>query len=390
MKNCLEIIAKSKKTKSRAGKIKTAHGIVETPCFIPDATYGAVKHLSSHELKDIGLQMVLGNIYHLGIRPGVKMIKRFGGLGKFMNWNRPILTDSGGFQAFSLAHKNKMGKIEKDGIRFKDHLSGDEHFLTPESSIRMQLDVGADLMMVLDYPVEPEAPEAVNRYSVSLTSEWAKKSLEYFRRGPAGRLLPKTSTRGPFLGVPLRSPPPSTPILMAIIQGAGDREMRKRSFDELEKIGKFAGYGFGGVVGGANNNETLEYTADLIPDDRIRYVMGGAEPLQIAEMVRQGWDLFDCVLPTRNARHGLAYTFADRKELKFEEVRIWQGRYRLDKKPIEVGCDCFACQNYSRAYIRHLLKVKEPLGQRLVTIHNLRFYMRLMETIRNKIQKGEF
>lgn len=369
MGSFFKIIAKSKNSNARVGRIKTSHGIVETPCFIPDATYGAVKHLSSKDLKEIGLQMILGNIYHLGIRPGTKIIKKLGGLHWFMNWNEPILTDSGGFQAFSLAHKSKMGKIEKDGIKFKDHLSGSEHFLTPEKSVQMQLDVNADILMVLDYPVEPEASASVNRYSVSLTNQWAKQSFDYFSH------FAKASR---------------DKLLMAIIQGAGDKEMRKKSFDGLEKINQFAGYGFGGVVSGANNDEVLKYTASLIPDDRIHYVMGGATPKQVVKLVKMGWDLFDCVLPTRNARHGLAYTFAKKNKFSFTEVRIWQEKYKLDKNPIEKDCDCFACESFSRAYIRHLLKVREPLGQRLMTIHNLRFYVRLMQLIRKGIKDKDF
>jgi len=345
------------KTKARTGKLKTDHGIVETPCFIPDATYGAVKHLSSLDLEEIGLQMILGNIYHLGIRPGVDLIKKIGGLRKFMNWDGPILTDSGGWQVFSLVYKNKMGKVLSSGVEFKDHLSGKRHLLTPESSIQMQLDVDSDILMVLDYPISPEGNRTDNEKSVELTIKWAKIGKEYFdkRGGNKGK------------------------ILMAIIQGANNKEMRKKCYQQLKEIG-FEGYGFGGPP---TNNRILKYTADLIPDDKVRYLMGGGPPKQIIQAVSMGWDLFDCVIPTRNARHGLAYTFTG-------EIKIKKEKYRLDKKPIEKDCPCLACQNYSRAYIRHLLRVKEPLGERLMTVHNLTFYMRLMKLIREKIKKNKF
>jgi len=354
-----KVVTTDSKTRARLGRIKTPHGVVETPCFIPDATYGAVKHLSSEELKEIGLQMILGNVYHLGIRPGTKLIEKMGGLRKFMNWPGPILTDSGGFQVFSLVHKNKMGRVGRNGIKFKDHVSGQEHFLTPEKSIQDQLNLGSDILMVLDYPVFPGESQNKNRYSVSSTTRWAEKSKNYFdKHGGKDK------------------------ILMAIIQGAGDRDLRKRSFQELGKIGFFSGYGFGGIVNRQNLN-VLDYTANLIPEEKIRYLMGSGPPKQIVKAVAMGWDLFDSVVPTRNARHGLAYTFSG-------EIRIWQEKYKLDKKPIERDCPCSACRNYSRAYVHHLLKIKEPLGQRLMTIHNLTFYMRLMKRIREAISGNSF
>jgi len=360
--------ASDPKTKARVGELKTTHGTIETPCFIPDATYGAVKHLSSLDLKDVGLQMVLGNIYHLGIRPGVDLIKKMGGLRKFMNWDGPVLTDSGGWQVFSLVYKpslilanarskKNMGRVLSSGVEFKDHISGEKHFLSPEESIRMQLAVDSDILMVLDYPISPQGSKKDNERSVNLTIKWAKIGKEYFQKRKEGK----------------------GKILMAIIQGANDQEMRKKCYQQLKEIG-FAGYGFGGPP---TNRKILKYTADLIPDDRIRYLMGGGPPRQIIEAVSMGWDLFDCVVPTRNARHGLAYTFSGK-------INIKQKKYRLDKRPIEKDCPCFACRNHSRAYIRHLLNVKEPLGERLMTIHNLTFYMRLMRLIREKIKKRRF
>jgi len=354
---CFKILSEDKKTKARIGEIKTASGVVKTPCFVPDATYGVVKHLSGDDLRETNLQMVLGNVHHLSIRPGSRRLKKFGGLKKFMDWEGPLLTDSGGFQAYSMVHKNRMGKVEKGGVRFRDHLSGKEHFLTPQKSIQSQLDLGADVLMVLDYPVFPDEPKSANRYSVSLTTRWAKESKEYFDQHASQKQ-----------------------ILMAIIQGAGDKELRKRSFQELERINKFSGYGFGGIVDGKNLS-LLDFVANLIPEDRIRYLMGAGPPKLIIQAVAMGWDLFDCVVPTRNARHGLAYTFDG-------EIKIRQARYRDDQSSLEKDCPCLACQNYSRAYLYHLFKVKEPLGQRLLTLHNLTFYTRLMKLIREKISQG--
>jgi queuine tRNA-ribosyltransferase len=336
--------------------INTASGSVNTPAFIPDATYGAVKHLSTLELKQLGQQMILGNVYHLGIRPGIKQIKKLGGLKKFMKWDGPLLTDSGGWQVFSLIYSHQMGKISEDGVEFKDHLSGDLHQLTPEISIQDQLDLGSDILMCLDYPVAPGDLSQTNERSVRLTTKWAKTAYEYFQKNKDKQNL------------------------LAIVQGASDKEMRLKSFQELEKITDWPGYAFGGVP---EDMEILEYTARLIPDKKLRYVMGGSPPVQMLELITQGWDLFDCVVPTRNARHGVAYTF-------FGEVKIMQEGYRLDEQPVEKDCDCFACQNYSRAYIRHLLKVNEPFGQRLMTIHNLYFYNHLLEKVRISIKKGQF
>lgn len=358
MKSVFKIIKKDSQTKARLGQINTQHGTIKTPAYLPDATYGAVKGLDAHDLENIGLQSILGNSYHLWIRPGIKLIEKFGGLHKFMNWSKPILTDSGGWQVFSLAYKSKMGRILPKGIEFKDHLTGKKHLLTPKKAIDNQLKLDADLLMVLDYPVSPSPSKKDNLRSIELTTKWARLSKQAFDQ--------HDNSEGK--------------ILMAIIQGANDMALRKRSFEELENISGFPGYGFGGPL---PNNQALEYTAGLIPDDRIRYVMGAGRPEDIINCVSWGWDLFDCVIPTRNARHGLLYTFSG-------ELRILSQKYQDDQQPIEKDCPCLACQNYSRAYIRHLLKVKEPLGARLASIHNLKFYMRLMEKVRTTIKSGQF
>lgn len=351
------VVKKDKNSQARVGEIKTLHGTIETPTFIPDATYGCVKHVSSQELNKIGLQIILGNIYHLGLRPGTKIIKKLGGLHGFMNWQKPIITDSGGWQVFSLVYQHKMGKVRENGIEFRDPLTGLKHFLTPEKSLQMQLEANSDILMVLDYPIIGEASEEDNKISVSLTTEWAKQSLKAF----------------------LKSKNHHGKILMPIIQGASSQKMRKKSYESLSALGDFPGFGFGGPP---TDKKILRYTASLIPENKIRYLMGGERPKELLAAVKMGYDLFDCVVPTRNARHGLAYTFQG-------EIRITQQKYLQDKKPLEKDCPCLACQNYSQAYIRHLLKVGEPLGQRLMTIHNLTFYVRLMQKIRGNIKREE-
>ena len=363
MAKFFQILTKDKTTNGRLGLIKTLHGNIHTPAFIPDATLAAVKHLSSAELEKIGLQIVLGNIYHLNLRPGIKIIEKLGGLHSFMAWPKPIITDSGGFQVFSLVYKSKMGKILTNGVEFKDHLTGQKHLLTAKKSIAAQLKINSDILMVLDYPVFGHSSKKDNQQSVALTTSWAKQSKKAFDQINQKKGL----------------------IIMAIIQGANSLKMRKKSFQELEAIYSWPGYGFGGPP---LNQKVLKYTAQLIPPNRIRYVMGGGTPKDILKAVAMGWDLFDCVIPTRNARHGLLYTFKG-------EIRISQQKYQYDKKPIEKGCPCQACravnqagQKYSRAYLRHLFKAKEPLALRLFTLHNLTFYMRLMKKIRENIKKG--
>jgi queuine tRNA-ribosyltransferase len=358
MSAVFQILTEEKATKARLGRLNTLHGPITTPAFVPDATYGAVKHLSSQDLKKINLQIVLGNIYHLGLRPGTKIINKLGGLHQFMNWNKPIITDSGGWQVFSLVYKNKMGKVKNTGIEFKDHLSGTKHFLTPSKSIKQQLKADADILMVLDYPVLGKASAADNNRSVKLTTSWAKTSLKAFQK------LNNKKDR----------------IILAIIQGADSSKMRKKSYQQLSTLYNWPGYGFGGPP---TNKKILKYTASLIPKSKIRYLMGGDSPLELIKAVSYGWDLFDCVIPTRNARHGLLYTFSG-------EIRINQEKYKLDKKPIEKNCPCQACQLYSRAYLRHLFKVNEPLAPRLFSLHNLCFYLRLMEKIRSSIKNGDF
>jgi len=349
-----KVLYQDKQTRARIGRLQTSHGSVTTPSYIPDATYGAVKHLTSQELNNTGLEMILANSYHLWLRPGTGLIKKFGGLHQFMNWSKPILTDSGGWQVFSLVYQNQMGRVLVNGVEFQDHLSGQTHLLTPAKAINNQLALNSDILMVLDYPVAPKPSLKDNQLSVKLTSRWAKQSHQAFINHPQAK----------------------TKLLMAIIQGANSKKLRKQSFNDLEAIYPFPGYGFGGPL---PNDQALEYTAQLIPNDRLRYVMGCGRPQDLVKTIAMGWDLFDCVIPTRNARHGLVYTFKGK-------LRLLTQKFESDQRSIEPGCSCLACQHYSRAYIRHLLKVKEPLGQRLTTIHNLSFYMQLLKQIKIHIK----
>lgn len=344
--NSFEITTPQQETHSRTGLLHTSHGDLHTPAFAPDATYGAVKHLSSNDLNKIGLSIVLGNSYHLSIRPGVELIQKHGGLHKFMQWGKPMITDSGGYQVFSLVHAKKMGKVHSDGVEFRDHITGDKHYLTPEIAIQNQLALGSDILVVLDYPVFPDANKKDNEYSVERTTAWARESKQAFESDPR--------SEGKFL--------------IAVIQGANDKDLRTRSYHELAEVG-FDGYAFGGHP---ENDEIADYVSQLIPDEKLKYMMGAGPPNDLKKFMAMGWDLFDCVVPTRNARHGLLYTSKC-------EIRIDNSKYKEDQNPVDENCDCELCTTYTRAYLHHLFKVNEPLGARLATIHNLRFYSSMIE-----------
>ncbi len=343
-----EVIKSNPNSKARLGKIITPHGVVETPAFAPDATYGVVKHLSSNDLNTIGLSIVLGNSYHLSIRPGVDLIKQQGGLHYFMKWDGPMITDSGGYQVFSLVHAKQMGKVLDHGVEFRDHVTGNKHLLTPTTAIQNQLTLGSDILVVLDYPVFPNASIKDNEYSVERTTQWAKESKQAFISDPRSK----------------------GKILIAVIQGANDFKLRKRSYEELAEIG-FDGFAFGGHP---EKDDVAAYTANIIPDEKLKYMMGAGPPEDIIKFAKMGWDLFDCVVPTRNARHGLLYTSEG-------NLRIDKSQFQADQNPIDNVCKCELCTTYSRSYLYHLFKVKEPLAARLATIHNLTFYMRLMRNI---------
>lgn len=340
--------------------LRTRRGPIETPVFMPVGTQGTVKAVSPRELHELGAQIILGNTYHLHVRPGEKLIARLGGLHRFNGWDRPILTDSGGFQVFSLA---RLRKITEDGVHFQNHLDGTPTFIGPEQSMEIQRDLGSDIVMTFDecppYPCE----EAVASTSLDLTLRWAVRCKEWWAA----------------------QPDESKPLLFGIVQGSSYPELRARSAQELVKIG-FDGYAVGGVSVGEPEPEmmaAIEHAEPHLPQDRARYAMGLGTPPQMVEMVARGIDMFDCVLPTRLARNGTAFTAKGTMALK-------NAGYAEDPGPIEEGCTCYACANFTRAYIRHLIKAEEILGLRLVSLHNLHFYLNLMRTARRAIIEGTF
>ena len=359
-----KIIKKSKKSKARVGKLSTFRGLVNTPFFLPIATKGSVKTLTPEELKDLGTEIILANTYHLFLRPGLKVIKKAGGLHKFMHWSRPILTDSGGFQVFSLA---KSRKIMKKGVEFRDDISGEKHLLTPEKAIQIQKTLGSDIMMILDECVAHPAKRNYVEKSIKLTYQWAKKSKRVFKS--------------------------KKQLLFGIIQGLIYKDLRLQSVKDITSL-NFDGYAIGGLAVGEpvkKMYQVLDWILPELPENKPRYLMGVGRPEQIVEAVKMGIDMFDCVIPTRNARHGMLYKFKIQKSkfkitnqnLKFyEEIHIKKAKYASDIKPIDSNCDCYTCKNYTRAYLRHLFISNEPLALRLATIHNLRFYLQLMKRIR--------
>lgn len=352
----------SKKNKARRGILDTAHGEIETPFFMSIATSGFIKGLTTDEMKEIKAPVILSNTYHLMLRPGEKLIKKAGGLHKFMNWQGPILTDSGGYQVFSLA---KFRKISDSGVKFKSGIDGKEYFLTPKKAIEVQQDLGSDIIMVLDECIENPASYNVAHEAVERTTRWAKLCKKQ------------------------RSKKTKKQLLFGIMQGSLYKDLRKKSAEDLIKIG-FDGYAIGGLAVGEGKSEMykmVEYAANLLPEDRPRYLMGVGYPEDIVKAVSLGVDMFDCVIPTRNARHGMLFTDLKNIDLKkgtvkYKALHITNEKYKEDFKPVDKNCDCELCKNYSRSYLRHLFMSKSFLGQRLATLHNLRFYIRLMGEIR--------
>ena len=394
-----KILNKSKKSKARTGIIKTAKGVIHTPFFLPIATKASVKALDSADLENLGAEIILANTYHLYLRPGLSVIKKAGGLHKFMNWSGPILTDSGGFQVFSLS---KWRKIKKEGVEFIDNVSGNKHLLTPEKAIEIQKVLGSDITMVLDECVGYPCSKPYAKKSMELTTNWAKKSKVIFKRVAAG---PRASSQR------------FKPLLFGIVQGSTFKDLRLKSVQDITSL-NFDGYAIGGLAVGEpikKMHQVLDWVCPNLPEDRPRYLMGVGKPEQIVELVKKGIDMFDCVIPTRNARHGMLYIFSQtgsrgfsnprkskwpnirirptlsfgKKQNWYQELRIKQSKYSSDMKPIDPNCDCYTCRNYSRAYLRHLFISGEPLALRLATIHNVSFYLRLMEMIRLAIRNGK-
>jgi len=342
---------------ARRGRMHTRRGIVETPVFMPVGTQGTVKAMLPEALEQVGAQIILGNTYHLFLRPGHDLVQRLGGLHKFMHWDKPILTDSGGFQVFSLG---KLRKISEDGVTFQSHLDGATHRLTPESSIQVQEALGSDIVMVFDECIPYPSTASYVEDSTRRSGRWAKRCKEAFDHN-------------------------SGAALFGIVQGGMFPELRAQSVAELLDIG-FHGYAVGGLSVGEETSlmyDVMDWTLPLLPQDRPRYVMGVGTPENLVEGVRRGVDMFDCVMPTRNARNGVLFT-------SFGKVVIKQAQYLDDPLPIDPDCDCYVCRNYSRAYLRHLYQSNEILASILNTHHNLHYYLNLMAGIRSALEAGTF
>ncbi len=356
------LLASDPASNARAGEFVTSHGKVDTPVFMPVGTHGAVKAVTPDEVRQCGAQIILANTYHLYLRPGLEVIGSAGGLHQFMDWQHSLLTDSGGFQVFSLADLNE---IDQDGVVFQSHLDGSRHQFSPAHSMRIQRILGSDIMMAFDecapYPSEKQyVVEAMRR-----THRWAEQSLEYVQNN------------GPLYGY--------EQYLFGIVQGGTHEDLRHLSAEYLSNLG-FDGYAIGGVAVG-EPKKTLrwmtELTASLLPENQLRYLMGVGKPVDIIESIAAGVDMFDCVIPTRNARNGLVYTWHGK-------LPIRNAAYADDHTPIDAQCSCYTCRRFSRAYIRHLLNMNEILGHRLTTLHNLHFFLMLTRQARESILAGQF
>ncbi|MFC1483012.1 tRNA guanosine(34) transglycosylase Tgt [Candidatus Margulisiibacteriota bacterium] len=357
------VLSKSKTSKARIGKLKTPHGEIETPVFMPVGTLGTVKSLMPRTLEEIGVQIVLGNAYHLYLRPGLDVIEKFGGLHNFMSWQKPILTDSGGYQFFSLA---KLRKVTDEGIEFNSHIDGAKHFFTPEKVIEIQQKLGADIMMPLDYCAAYGVDKKEIVKALRLTTAWAKKSKQLYRLQISNSKLQNGS------------------LLFGIVQGGFEEKLRKESAEQIIEIG-FPGYAVGGVSVGEPQElmyEMMEITGPLLPEDKPRYLMGVGMPKDIEHAIRNGFDMFDCVLPTRLARHGSAIVYDGRLSLRNK-------KFEFDTEPIDTACNCYTCKNFSKAYLRHLIMQKEILGIVLLSIHNVTYMVRFIDGIKQGIRSGK-
>ena len=354
-------ISRIDSTGARCGLLNTSHGTIETPVFMPVGTQATVKSLRNEALEELGAQIILGNTYHLYLRPGHELIRKLGGLHKFMSWDRAILTDSGGYQVFSLS---ELRKITDEGVRFRSHLDGSERLLTPEKAVEIQLALGSDIAMVLDECIETPAPREKAEAALQRTTAWASRARNFFhQRAQQNGELPQWQ--------------------FGIVQGATFADLRRESARQLLEI-DFPGYAVGGLAVGEPHEVTCEMAAEvtaLLPKDKPRYLMGVGRPEQIADYVALGIDMMDCVLPTRAARHACIYTSEGR-------VLIKNARYAEDQKPLDPSCSCSVCRRYTRAYLRHLFAAGELTAAILATHHNVHFYLDLMRQIREAIGFG--
>jgi len=373
---------------ARAGHLTTPHGLIETPVFMPVGTVASVKGVSQDILEELGVQILLGNTYHLYLRPGVEQVRKLGGLHRFMAWPRAILTDSGGFQVFSL---NELRKVTEEGVTFRSHLDGSSHFFSPESAMEAQIGLGADLMMAFDECTEFPADQERARESMELTLRWAARSKKYFEdhkegvpwNRVSGFRFPVSSNTKSGNWKPETGNGDETQALFGIVQGGMDAALRKESAERTVEIG-FPGYAIGGLSVGEPRpvtREIVDATLPHLPADKPRYLMGVGTPEEIVEYANAGVDMMDCVLPTRAARHGLLFTSEGK-------ISIKQARFASDQGPLDANCGCRVCHRYSRAYLRHLYAANEVLAQVLNTIHNLSFYLDTMRSVRHSIALG--
>jgi queuine tRNA-ribosyltransferase len=383
-----ELLGQDSQSKARGGRLTTRHGVIDTPAFMPVGTQGTVKAVTPRELRELSAQIVLGNTYHLFVRPGLEVIKHFGGLHNFMSWYGPILTDSGGYQIFSLA---KLRKITEDGVQFQNHIDGARAFISPEIAMEIQAALGGDIAMALDECVPYPCEYDYAAQSVEMTTRWAKrckKAQAIILSDVEGsrEVTAKVSPRDSSTSLrSARNDRVGRPLLFGIVQGATFEDLRKQSAQAIVDL-DFDGYAIGGVSVGEPEGEMIravESAEPFLPGDKPRYAMGLGTPPQLLEMIARGMDMFDCVLPTRLARNGTAFTSIGTLNLKNAEFAFAQG-------PIEEGCACQACRGFSRGYIRHLIKAEEILGLRLITLHNLHFYLDLLRRARERIEKGSF
>ncbi len=343
---------------ARRGSLTTAHGVIETPIFMPVGTQGSVKALAPDDLENAGAQIILGNTYHLYLRPGDELLARKGGLHRFANWTKPILTDSGGFQVFSL---KEIRKLTEDGVEFRSHLDGSKHFFSPEKVMSIQNNIGSDIMMVLDECVAYGADYDYTAKSLELTTRWARRCREAHPKHARGQLL------------------------FGINQGGFFKDLRERSLEQLTQI-DFDGFAIGGLSVGESIPEMydmLQHIAPMMPADKPRYLMGVGTPLDILEGIEAGVDMFDCVLPTRNARNGTLYTSRGK-------VNIRRAEYREDDSPLDPDCQCYTCRTFSKAYLRHLFVAGEIVSYRLNSLHNIAFFLTLVRQARQAIEAGTF
>lgn len=351
-----ELIKQSKKSKARRGRIHTPHGIIETPIFMPVGTQATVKAMKPEDLDDVGAQIILANTYHLFLRPTTPLIQRAGGLHTFMNWDKPILTDSGGFQVFSLG---KLRKITEEGVEFRSFIDGSKHFLSPESVMQLEYEIGADIIMAFDECTPYPADRSYALQSLERTTRWAKRCKDAWVN-------------------------PEKQALFGIVQGGMYHDLRKRSAEQLMEI-DFPGYGIGGLSVGEPHElmyEVLDRLTPELPADKPRYLMGVGDEASLIEGVKLGVDMFDCVLPTRIARNGLALTSQG-------NVSIKNAKYTEDHTPLDPVCDCYCCRNYTKSYLRHLYKTGEILSSILLSTHNLRYLLKRMEEVRAAIENDE-